>query len=221
MYAEKFFRNAFSQQEQERIRKASFAIIGLGGTGGFMLENLLRMGAERFVVFDNDRFELSNFNRQLLATHRSLDEPKTAAALARAKEINPAVRMSIRGEFGPRSSLASASILLDASDNVGTKFIASQLAEKNRIPYVFCSASGSRGMVSVFRGYSFRRAFQISGGSSGRSCQPILCPAAALAGTLAASAAANCLIGKPFARAPDAVFFDVFSKRIFWRGRLG
>lgn len=220
MYRQKYFRNAFSPAQQEKVRKAKFAIIGLGGTGGFMLENLLRMGAERFLVFDHDRFKLSNFNRQLLATHGTLDEPKTKAALVRAREINPAVRMSLRGMFGPRSSLAGASILLDGSDTLETRLAASDIAAKNGIPYVFCSASGSRGMVSVFRGYSFRRAFQVTSGAA-RSCREILCPAAALAGTLAASQAANCLIGKPFARAPDAVSFDIFSKRISWRSRLG
>jgi hypothetical protein len=75
--------------------------------------------------------------------------------------------------------------------------------------------------VSVFRGYDFRKAFQLSRGTGARSCQEILCPAAALAGTLAASAAVNCLIGKPFARAPDAVFFDTFSEKLFWRAGLG
>ncbi len=221
MYAQKFFRNAFTSSQQKRMREATFAIIGLGGTGGFMLENLLRMGAERFIVFDHDRFELTNFNRQLLATHCSLDEPKTKAALERAREINPAVRMSLRGRFSPSSSLAGASILLDGSDSAATKLAASQLAGKNRIPYVFCAASGTRGIVSVFRNYSLRKAFQVTRGAAAPSCERVLCPAAALAGTLAASQAANCLIGKPFARAPDAVFFDIFSKKIFWRARLG
>ena len=186
-----------------------------------MLENLLRMGAERFLVFDHDRFELSNFNRQLLATHRSLDKPKAKAAIARAREINPRVRMRIHGVFSPRSSIVGTSILLDSSDNVETKLAASQTAAKNKIPYVFCAASGSRGMVSIFRDYSFRRAFQISDVVGSRTCQAVLCPAAALAGTLAAAQAINCLIGKPFIRAPDAIFFDIFSKRIFWRARLG
>lgn len=221
MYAQKFFHNAFTSGQQKKVRAATFAIIGLGGTGGFMLENLLRMGAERFIVFDHDRFELSNFNRQLLATSRSLGEPKTKAALERAREINPAVRMKLCGRFGPRSSLAGASILLDGSDSAATKLAASQLAGKSRMPYVFCAASGTRGIVSVFSGYGFRKAFQVTGGAAARSYQEIICPAAALAGTLAASQAANCIIGKPFARAPDAVFFDIFSKRLFWRARLG
>ena len=63
IYEQKFFRNPLSDKQQEKIRKATFAIIGLGGTGGFILENLLRIGAENFILFDHDRFEFSNFNR--------------------------------------------------------------------------------------------------------------------------------------------------------------
>ncbi|MDD5340217.1 MAG: ThiF family adenylyltransferase [Candidatus ainarchaeum sp.] len=220
MYGQ-FFRNAFTPRQQGIVRSATFAIIGLGGTGGFILENLLRMGAERFIIFDHDRFELTNFNRQLLATIASIDEPKADAALARAKDINPSVKMDMRGEFNAHSSFAGMDLLLDGSDNLKTKLAAAKLAEGKKIPYVLCSASGTRGIVSVFRNYSFRKAFQVSGEGKGRQSSRILCPAAALAGTLAASQAVNCLIGKPFVRAPDALFFDIFSKRLFWRARLG
>jgi sulfur carrier protein ThiS adenylyltransferase len=221
MYAHKFSCNPFGLGQQKKIKEAGFAIIGLGGTGGFMLENLLRMGAEHFIVFDHDRFELTNFNRQPLATDRSLDKLKTEAALERARDINPRVQMSVNSMFGPGSSLAGASILLDGSDNAATKLAASQLARKRGIPYVFCAASGTRGIVSVFKRHDFRKAFQISGSVASHSCAEILCPAAALAGTLAASQAVNCLVGKQFIRAPDAVFFDLFSKRLFWRAKLG
>ncbi len=219
-YAQRFSRNAFTAAQQQKVKGATFALIGLGGVGGFVLENLLRMGAERFVVFDGDRFESSNFNRQLLATGSSLGKPKTKAALARAKEINPAVRMKLCGTFTARSRLAGAAMIIDASDNVETRLTASRLAGKNRMPYVFCAASGTRGMVSVFRSYGFRKAFQI-GTVKGRAPGRIICPAAALAGALAASQAANLAMGKPFVKAPEALFFDVSSRRISWRARLG
>jgi molybdopterin-synthase adenylyltransferase len=221
MYEQKFSRNAFTAQQQLRVKKATFALIGLGGVGGFALENLLRMGAERFIVFDGDRFEQSNLNRQLLATLSSLGKRKTSVALARAKGINPAVRMRLCGAFTARSSLGNAEMLIDASDNVDTRLTASQLARKSKIPYVFSSASGTRGIVSVFRNYGFRTAFQVSGRAKGRAGGKIICPAAAFAGTLAASQAVNCILGKPFVKAPDALFFDVSSKRVFWRARLG
>lgn len=216
-----FFRNAFTTKEQEKLRGAVFALIGLGGTGGFAFENLLRMGAEHFVIFDNDRFELTNFNRQLLATIDTLDEPKADAALARAHGINPSAVVQVRGRFMAGSSLAVASLVLDCSDNAATRQAASHAAEKEGIPYVFCSAGGTRGMVSVFVKYKFRKAFGGLEQRAGVRSSKVICPAAALAGTLAASQAVNCLIGKPFVRAPEAVFLDLADKRLFWRAKLG
>lgn len=217
-----FFRNAFTEKQQRRVRNATFAIVGLGGIGGFILENLLRMGAEHLVLFDPDRFELTNFNRQILATIGTLDEPKADAALARAQEINPSAAIAVNGELTQHSSLVPASIVVDGSDNVKTRLAASHLAEKEGLPYVFCSAGGTRGMVSVFRRYPFKKAFgNLEQQAGRRHSSKVICPAAALAGSLGASQAVNCLMGKPCVRAPEALCFDLFSERVFWKAKLG
>lgn len=223
-YAEKFFKNPLSPKEQGLVRGAAFAVVGLGGTGGFMLENLLRMGAEKLIVFDHDRFEPSNFNRQPLATENFIDLPKTEAAVERARAINHEAKIEAHESF-EEGLAAGASIIMDGTDNIKSKLAIARAARGEKIPYVFCSAQSTRGIVSVFTNYRFEKAFQLPKGEGGlaayRSCSGILCPAASLAGTLAASQAVNCIIKKPFARAPDAIFFDLFRKDVFWRGKLG
>ncbi len=227
IYHERFLRNPFTKAQQGKIRKSRFAIVGLGGTGGFILENLLRMGAERLIVFDGDRFELSNFNRQPLATEEFLDMPKVHAAVSRAKAINPDIEIQTHGSFseGSEAGLSGADVILDGTDNIKTKLQLSRIARSMKIPFVFCSAQGSRGIVSVFTTYRFEKAFQLPKDERELEryalCQSIICPAASLAGTLAASQAANALLKKPFARAPEAIFFDIFRKEVFWRARLG
>jgi molybdopterin/thiamine biosynthesis adenylyltransferase len=225
LYSQKFERNPFKKAEQRRLRQATFAIVGLGGTGGFIFENLLRAGAEKFIVFDHDRFELSNFNRQMLATDKTLDKPKVKAALERAASINPRAKISVRGRFEPDSSLSGVDILLDGADNLPTKLFMARAARKKGIPYVFCAAATVRGIVTTFTTYSFEKAFQVpvDEASLGRYsvCATILCPAASLAGSLASSAAINHVIGKPYVRAPEAMFFDLFKKELFWRSELG
>ncbi|MFH0885193.1 MAG: ThiF family adenylyltransferase [Candidatus Micrarchaeota archaeon] len=227
LYSEKFLRNPLTKAQQAKVRKSVFAIVGLGGTGGFILENLLRMGAEKLIVFDHDRFELSNFNRQSLATEEFLDLPKVHAAVARAKAINTGIEISTHEEFGENSEaiIDGADIVLDGTDNVKSKLILSRMARSMKIPYVFCSAQGSRGLVSVFTTYLFEKAFQLPKDDEAleryQSCQSIICPAASLAGTLAASQAVNVLLKKPYAKAPEAIFFDIFRKDVFWRGKLG
>ncbi len=231
----KFMRNPLSKEQQHKLRTTKFAIIGLGGTGGFIFENLIRMGAEKFVLFDHDRFEFSNFNRQILATDDFLDIPKVHAAIARAKSINSNIKITLGssktgGRFDESSSIHGASIVLDGSDNLPTKLAAVRVARKAKRPFVYCAASSTRGMVSVFTKYSFEKAFQLRKGLkvgvveevvAYKTCQTILCPAAALAGTIAATQALNIVLKKPIVKAPEALFFDLYRKDIFWRAKLG
>ncbi len=225
VYDEKFQRNRLAPRQQEKVRRTRFAIVGLGGTGGFILENLIRMGAEDFLVFDSDRFELSNFNRQTLATDEFLDLPKVHAAVARAKSINSGIKIETRDRFDSGSGISGAAILLDGSDNIKTKLDIALRAREARIPFVFSSAQGSRGIVTVFTTYRFEKAFQLPGDPSKldgySACSSILCPSASLSGALAASQAVNLLLKKPYVRAPEALFFDLFRKEPFWRERLG
>ncbi len=225
LYDEKFQRNRLTRKQQEAVRRSRFAIVGLGGTGGFILENLIRMGAEDFLVFDHDRFELSNYNRQTLATDEFLDLPKVHAAVARAKSVNKDIKIATSERFDPGSDISGAAVLLDGADNIKTKLDMARLARESGIPFVFSSAQGSRGIVSVFTSYRFEKAFQLPQDPSAldgySACSNILCPAAALSGALAASQAVNLLLRKPCVRAPSAIFFDLFRKDPFWRGRLG
>jgi len=227
IYGEKFLRNPLTKSQQARLRKSVFAIIGLGGTGGFMLENLLRMGAERLMVFDHDRFELSNFNRQPLATEEFLDRPKTHAAVSRARAINRGIGIEAFGRFDESSAeeILRADIVLDGTDALRERLIVARAARDAKKPYVFCSASGSRGIVSIFTSYRFERAFAVREGDDAQlrhpKCEDVICPAASLAGTLAASQALSCIAKKPFVKAPEALFFDLFRKDIFWRANLG
>ena len=226
LYEEKFSRNlrTLSAGQQGKVRRSQFCIAGLGGTGGFALECLARLGAERFVVFDHDRFELTNFNRQLLATDASLDARKTDAAIIRARSINGKIKIKKHGRFGPRSGalLSACDAVLDCTDSFATKLLIAESCRRTKIPYVFCSAQGTRGIVSVFSGYPFEKAFQAGAGKKTlRSCASVVCPAAALAGSLAAAQALNIIIGKSVVRAPNALFFDIFDRRLFWKARLG
>jgi sulfur carrier protein ThiS adenylyltransferase len=224
-YSEKFQRNPLTRKQQERIRKAVFCIVGLGGTGGFILENLLRMGAEDFIVFDHDRFELSNFNRQTLATDEFIDIPKVHAAVARAKAINKDIALETRHEFDADSDIGKAAILIDGADNIKTKIDMAMVARREKIPFVFCSAQGSRGIITVFTDYMFEKAFHLPKDPSALDrysvCSTIICPAASLAGSVATSQAVNYLIRKPYVKAPEAIFFDLFRQDVFWRANLG
>ncbi|MCU0577384.1 MAG: ThiF family adenylyltransferase, partial [Desulfobacterota bacterium] len=82
---ERYRKNAqtITQEDQLRLFRSHAAVIGCGGLGGYVIEELARIGIGTITVIDPDTFEEHNLNRQLLATLESLHEPKVQAAARR------------------------------------------------------------------------------------------------------------------------------------------
>lgn len=223
MYEELFFRNqgALTQAEQKKLRETPIAIIGLGGTGGFVLENLTRLGAERLILFDGDRFELGNMNRQLLCSIPVLDQPKAQVAQHRAQLINPQVRVEAYAHFNEETAgqLEKARLVVDCTDRVKAHAAISEACNELGVPHVFAACNYSRGMVSVLVGTDFKKMFQVKE-SADHACTSILAPAATLAGGLAAAQTLAYISGKPHVQAPDVLMFDIFGEPLFWKKRL-
>jgi molybdopterin/thiamine biosynthesis adenylyltransferase len=78
---------------QLRLHEARVAVIGCGGLGGHIIEELARLGVGSLVVVDSDRFEPSNLNRQILCSLATLGRPKVEVAAERVASINPAARV--------------------------------------------------------------------------------------------------------------------------------
>ncbi len=100
-----------SVEEQERIRTAKVAVLGVGGLGGPLAEQLVRAGCERLSICDNGKFEISNLNRQI-CFEEDVGKFKIDVTEIRLKKINPNVEVIKSREFD--SSNASA-LLKDAS----------------------------------------------------------------------------------------------------------
>ena len=73
----------------EKLQKAKVAIFGIGGVGSFVVEGLARAGVGNFILVDNDDICLTNLNRQIIATHKTLGMSKVEVAKQRILEINP------------------------------------------------------------------------------------------------------------------------------------
>ncbi len=224
MVREEFSRNIgpLTEKEQEKLEGAKVGIIGVGGVGSPAFEMLVRAGIRKFVVFDWDRFEKSNFNRQIYATVKSEGKPKTIEAKKKAGEINPEVEVAAFTEMLNSSSagkLAGCDIVIDGTDNLPTRKIVAAFCRKNKIPYVFASAGGSRGMVGIFTKADFEKTFRHAK-DAGCAKKGIIGVAAVLSGTLAAAQAICALLGKKTVEAPEFLFFDVFSERAFWKAKI-
>lgn len=218
----RFSRNigAISEKEHRRLASSTVGIVGMGGIGSPAFEALVRIGIGSFVIFDRDVFEKTNLNRQLYAFAQTLGKKKVEIAAKKARSINPKVEIAAyAAELDEKtvSRLKNCDIVVDGVDNILARKIIAGYCRKNRIPYVFCSAGGSMGMVGVFTTADFGKVFVNAREAERKS---VIAPAAMLAGALSASQAAAVLLGKKFVKAPEFLFFDLFSKRVLWKQRI-
>src|SRR5665647_1024051 len=145
--------HAISIEEQYRLFKSRVAVIGCGGLGGYVIEELARVGVGSITAWDYDYFEEHNLNRQLLATMDSLGQSKVEIAAERVKAINPTVQFNgiarkfddiIGGEF-----LAATQVVIDALDKIPSRMMLVKVCRNLNIPLVHGAIGGWYGQVST------------------------------------------------------------------------
>lgn len=146
--------NSFSIGEQIRLLEASVLLVGLGGLGGSVLEILLRAGVGRITAADGDRFEESNFNRQLLSDISWLEQPKSASARERANIVNPSVEFTpLHEHLDARRMLElarEADVVVDALGGLDSRPALWQAAEEAGKVLVSAAVAGDSGCVGRF-----------------------------------------------------------------------
>ncbi len=138
---------------QARLLRATVAVVGLGGLGGYVTEALARMGVGQLILIDGDVFEEHNLNRQLLSAEAKLGVDKTQAARRRVAEINRAVKVishavRLTAENLPRL-LAGAEVVVDALDRLPIRLMLQEGAQALGIPMVHGSIAGFLGQVTT------------------------------------------------------------------------
>lgn len=133
----------------ERLRTSRVALFGLGGVGSFTAEALARAGVGHLLLVDGDNVASSNLNRQLVALHSTLGQPKADVMAARIRDISPAVRVDARRAFYlPESAddfdLAGFDYVIDAVDTVAAKVELAVRACAVGVPLVSCMGAGNK-----------------------------------------------------------------------------
>lgn len=146
-----------STVQQLQLFQSKVAIVGCGGLGGYILEELARLGVGQLVAIDPDVFEEHNLNRQLLSTIKLLGTAKTDAAVQRLAEINPAVKVSpVKAFFDKENGLdmlGEVDLVVDAVDNIPTRFDLVEICRQMNIPLVHGAIAGWYGqVVTVYPG---------------------------------------------------------------------
>ena len=143
-----------TRSEQERFKDAKITGIGCGGIGGETIEMLARMGIGELVLVDEDAFDLSNLNRQTMASIADLGLDKEAVAAEKVRLINPYVKVTTYNEHVDQSNIdkviGDSDIVIDALDNVLTRVIVSRKAKEKGIPYIHGAIHGTLGQITVF-----------------------------------------------------------------------
>lgn len=140
-----------STAEQLKLFSSKVAVIGAGGLGGYILEQLARLGVGQITAIDDDVFEENNLNRQLLATPANLGRFKVEVAAERITEINPAVNLTPVQELFSLSNgfalLEGVDCVVDAVDNVTARLELAEVCRALQIPLVHGAIAGWYGHV--------------------------------------------------------------------------
>ena len=143
-----------TRSEQQRFKDSKITVIGCGGIGGETIEMLARMGIGNLVLVDKDAFDLSNLNRQTLASLSDLGLDKSAVAAEKVRLINPYVNVDIFNEHVDQENIdkiiGDSDIVIDALDNVLIRVIVSRKAKEKGIPYIHGAIHGTQGQITVF-----------------------------------------------------------------------
>jgi len=154
-YARHLALTGFGAAEQARLRDATALVIGAGGLGSPALLYLAAAGIGRLVVSDFDRVDVTNLQRQVLFTTEDVGVPKAEAAAARLAALNTDTTVEPVSERLAGESLAAAvhaaDVVLDCSDNFGTRFAVNAACVAARTPLVSGAAIRFEGQLAVFR----------------------------------------------------------------------
>jgi len=131
---------AFGQDGQARLSALTIAIVGLGGTGSVVAQQLAHLGVRRFVLIDPDLVETTNLSRLVGANHSEIGEPKVETAARQIKQINPEAQCaSVRGDIVDQSVAAeviSADFIFCCTDSMASRAVLNQIAYQYFIPCV-------------------------------------------------------------------------------------
>ena len=145
--------NAISIEDQYSLSKSRVAVVGCGGLGGYVIEELARLGVGFITAWDYDCFEEHNINRQLNAQLNNLGQSKVEMAARRVKTINPVVEfIGLPRKFDEQQGtefLTDIQVVIDALDNIPTRMMLANVCRNLNIPLVHGAVGGWYGQVTT------------------------------------------------------------------------
>lgn len=148
--------NEFSRTEMvlgaeamDKLKGSKVAVFGIGGVGTYVVEGLVRCGVGTLGIVDDDKICLTNINRQLIATRKTVGKQKTEAMKQRVLDINPKANVIeyqcfYTEETADEIDLSGYDYIVDAIDTVSSKLILIERAKALNIPIISCMGAGNK-----------------------------------------------------------------------------
>ncbi|WP_243279199.1 HesA/MoeB/ThiF family protein [Romboutsia sp. 1001713B170131_170501_G6] len=142
-----------TKSENDKLKDFKVCIVGCGGLGGYVIEMLSRIGIGYLKLVDEDIFDVSNLNRQILCNENNIGQNKVIEAKERIKLINNNVNIDIVSEHLDSNNcekiINNCHVVIDALDNIKTRFVLQKYCETLNIPLIHGAISGWYGQVST------------------------------------------------------------------------
>ena len=158
MASERFSRTEliYGKEAMERLSASRVAVFGVGGVGGYVVEALARSGIGAIDLIDNDKVSLSNLNRQIIATEKTIGRYKVDAAAERILSISPECKVrTYKTFFLPENKggfdFSAYDYVVDAIDTVSGKLAIIECAKEAGVPVISSMGAGNKTDASAFR----------------------------------------------------------------------
>lgn len=137
------------EEDFNKIARSNILIFGLGGVGGQVVETLARSGVSNFTLVDADKVDVSNINRQIIATNETIGEYKTEVFKKRILAINNRAEVHLISKFVLPNDLEeidfkSYDYVVDCIDTVTSKIAIICKAKETNIPVISALGAGNR-----------------------------------------------------------------------------
>ncbi len=154
--------NIFSRTElligenaMKTLTNKHVAIFGVGGVGSYVTEAIARCGVGHITLVDKDVVDPTNINRQLIALHSTIGQPKAEITKKRISDINPnaavdALCMFYNEETADKFDFENFDYIIDAIDTVTSKLLLIEMAKKANVPIISCMGTGGKLNPSLF-----------------------------------------------------------------------
>lgn len=137
------------KEGMEKLYKSKVAVFGIGGVGSFATEALVRSGLGNIFLIDYDIIDVSNINRQIHATSKTVGLTKVEAMKKRILDINPSINITVFNESYTKESKGKLlsrdyDYVVDAIDMVSSKINLIESCKALNIPIISCMGAGNK-----------------------------------------------------------------------------